>query len=259
MIHILSKFLPLPFYPVGFTVVLCFFTVMALLFKKTKSALFYSFLAFVVLLASSMPVTSHLLVRSLESMHPPQVSFPKASAIVLLGGAGVPPLAPRIYPETGEAGDRTMHAARLYQQKVAPLMIVTGGKIPFLMEYEGSEAEVNEALLVELFNVPQSAIILESQARNTHDHAPNVRSILQQRELPLEVVVVTSAMHMPRAVMVFESYGFTVYPAPTDFRAEEHFQKKAINYFPQVGALGGTTAALHEYYGMLAYELLGWI
>ena len=45
----------------------------------------------------------------------------------------------------------------------------------------------------------------------------------------------------------------------TDFLAEEDFQKKAINYFPQVDALAGTTAALHEYYGMIAYELLGWI
>jgi uncharacterized SAM-binding protein YcdF (DUF218 family) len=259
MIHILSKFLPLPFYPVGLTAVLCFFTFMALLFKKTRSAAFYSFLAFVVLSVSSMPVTSHLLVRSLESAYSPQVKYARASAIVLLGGAGVPPLAPRIYPETGEAGDRIMHAARLYRQEAAPLMILTGGKISFLKEYEGSEAEVNEELLVELFDVPRSAILLDTMARNTHDHAPNVRSILQQRGLPLEVIVVTSAMHMPRAVMVFESYGFAVTPAPTDFRAEESFQKKAINYFPQVGALAGTTAALHEYYGMLAYELLGWI
>jgi uncharacterized SAM-binding protein YcdF (DUF218 family) len=259
MIHILSKFAPLPFYPVGLTVLLCFFTVMALLFKKTRSALFYSFLAFAVLTASSMPVTSHFLVRNLESMYPPQVEFPKASASVLLGGAGVPPLAPRIYPETGEAGDRILHAARLYRQKAAPLMVITGGKIPFLKEFEGSEAEVNEALLVELFDVPRSAIILESQARNTHDHAPNVRSILQQRELPLDVIMVTSAMHMPRAAMVFESYGFTVYAAPTDFRADASFQKKAINYLPQAGALANTTAALHEYYGMLAYDILGWI
>jgi uncharacterized SAM-binding protein YcdF (DUF218 family) len=259
MIHIISKFAPLPFYPVGLTMILCFFTVMALLFKKTRSALFYSFLAFVVLGASTLPVTSHFIVRSLESTYSPRVTYPEASAIVLLGGAGVPPLAPRIYPETSEAGDRIMHAARLYRQKVAPLMILTGGKISFLKEYEGSEAEVNETLLMELFDVPQSAILLESQARNTHDHAPNVRSILQQRELPLEVVLVTSAMHMPRAVMVFESYGFTVYPAPTDFRAEANFQKKAINYIPQVEALENTTAALHEYYGMLAYELLGWI
>jgi uncharacterized SAM-binding protein YcdF (DUF218 family) len=86
-----------------------------------------------------------------------------------------------------------------------------------------------------------------------------VRSILQQRELPLDVIMVTSAMHMPRAAMVFESYGFTVYPAPTDFRADASFQKKAINYLPQAGALANTTAALHEYYGMLAYEILGWI
>ena len=68
MIHILSKFLPLPFYPVGFAVVFCFFTVLALLFKKTRSALLYSFLAFVVLTVSSMPVTSHYIVRSLESL-----------------------------------------------------------------------------------------------------------------------------------------------------------------------------------------------
>lgn len=251
----MTKILPVFCYPVGLTVLLLLLCLFTLLFKWGRSALLLLLLALTVLGASSVPAASHWLVRSLEKRYPPAVDFPKVSAIVLLGGGQVAPVAPRLYPEVNDAGDRIIHAARLYHKGRAPYIIAAGGKDPF-GRYDGTAAQVNADILAASLSVPRSAILLEDRSRNTAEHGPNVRAILESRKLPLDIIVVTSAMHMPRAVMVFERHGFRVHPAPTDFLADSEFDPTIMDYLPQAGTLERTTQALHEYYGMFTYSIL---
>ena len=253
------KFVPLLLYPAGMTFLLSLASLVALARKRKGRALFLVVLALTVFTVSALPVTSHLLTRSLERQYPPRAEYPKAAAIVLLGGGEVPPEPPRIHPETNMNGDRILHAARLYRQGAAPYVLPTGGKFRNLKHYRGTAAEVNAALLVELFGVPPQAILLEGKSRTTSDHGGTVRAILEEKGLPLEVILVTSALHMPRSVRVFEKAGFTLHPAPTDFGANEEFPWEVRSFLPTAGALHGTTRALHEYYGLFAYRILGWI
>jgi len=254
-----TKFLPLPFYPVAFTFLLLLVSLLLHLFNKRRVGVLFLFLGICVLTVSAMPYTSGLLVRSLEKQYSPQVKYPKSSAIVLLGGAEVPPVAPRIYPETSEGADRIMHTARLYHQGHAPYVISTGGPYIFRKNYTGSAAKVSADLLAELFGVPRRVILLEETSQNTRQHGPEVRKILGARNLPLEIIVVTTATHMPRAVKVFETEGFTVHPAPTDYYVDKEADLTPMSFIPTAGALKGTHDALHEYYGMAAYKLLKWI
>jgi uncharacterized SAM-binding protein YcdF (DUF218 family) len=258
-LYAVYKFVPLLLYPAGMTFLLSLASLVALALKKKGRALFLVVLALTVFTVSALPVTSHVLTRSLEGQYLPQAEYSKASAIVLLGGAEVPPEPPRIHPETNVNGDRILHAARLYRQGAAPYIIPTGGKYRKLKHYRGTAAEVNAALLVELFGVPQEAILLEGESRTTGDHGRLVRAILEEKGLPLEVLLVTSASHMPRSVRVFEKAGFTLHPAPTDFSADEEFLWEVRSFIPTAEALDGTTRAVHEYYGLIAYRLLGWI
>jgi uncharacterized SAM-binding protein YcdF (DUF218 family) len=64
------------------------------------------------------------------------------------------------------------------------------------------------------------------------------------------LILVTSATHMPRAVMIFEREGLKVTPAPTDFVAAT-LQKKWFG----VNNLSAFTEAWHEYLGILWYQL----
>ena len=107
--------------------------------------------------------------------------------------------------------------------------------------------------------VDSSRIVLETKAENTHDHAPNVAKILQARGIAKDVILVTSAAHMYRSVKIFQKYGYVVHPSPADFEADEHIQWNLSAFLPCADALFQTTSALHEYYGLLAYKLLGWI
>jgi len=82
------------------------------------------------------------------------------------------------------------------------------------------------------------------------------------------ILLVTSAIHMPRAVGLFEHQGFEVVPAPTDFQVTEArpdlpFRVLWPNYlfglFPTSENLNDTTQALKEYIGIAVYRLRGWM
>lgn len=259
MLLVLSKFLPLCVYPVGLTLICGIVAVVLLWRGRSRAGLWCVVAALGLLYVSSLPVTAHVLVRSLEKRYLPLDAYPQCDAIVVLGGSGVAALPPRKYPETNQSGDRIMHAARLYMQGYADTIITSGGKIAFLHTIPGSEAQINADLLIELFGIDSTHILRETEAKNTHDHGRLIKEVCRRHGLGMRILLVTSAMHMHRAVQVMERAGFEVYPAPTDFREDACFQYRLIKWLPRAGALQKVYSALHEYYGLWAYRALGWI
>ena len=178
---------------------------------------------------------------------------------MLLGGAEVPRLPPRIYDETNVFGDRITHAARLFKQGCAPRIITSGGKNRFIQDFPGSEADVSFRLLTGVFGIDSSRIICERRARNTYENGVFVKQILDSLKLPRTIILVTSAVHMPRSVKIFRKLGMTVYPAPTNYFEDAAYQNKLIMFLPSADALCRSTMAIHEIYGMISYRLLGWM
>lgn len=259
MLKLLTKILPIPFYPVGLAAVLLIAGIVFLRFRKLRVATIVLSCSLAVLWLSSMHIVADTLYRSLESRYAPLDSVPEASAVVLLGGSAVAPVAPRKHPELNKNGDRVLHAARLYKKGIASWLITSGGKLPGAGTREFTDAEVTRDILVETFGIDSAHILVEPTSFNTHDHAETIAGMLRAKELPLEIVVVTSAAHMHRSVRVFEKYGYTVYPAPTDYRTDTRPLLRLRAFLPNAHALAKTTSALHEYYGLIAYKLLGWI
>ncbi|MBW7885258.1 MAG: YdcF family protein, partial [Caldilineaceae bacterium] len=155
------------------------------------------------------------LVRSLEWQYLPPAELPRAEVIVVLGGGTRSQAYPRPIHEIGEAGDRLLYAAYLYHQGVAPHLLLSGGVVAVDGPALQPEAEAMATLLT-LLNVPHDALWLEPRSRNTHENAVETRKLLEPRGIN-RIVLVTSAMHMLRAVAIFEKQGFEVVPAPTDF------------------------------------------
>jgi uncharacterized SAM-binding protein YcdF (DUF218 family) len=255
----LARFLPVFLYPVGLSGALGIAAAVVALRKKPRAAAVLAFAAVGVLWFFSSPFVCWALARALESKFDPSPVLPKVPAIVLLGGCTKPAVPPRTHVEISCAGDRVLHAAWLYKQGYAPVIIATGGKLPFLYDFPGSESQCMATLLRENLGVDSSAIIIEDRAKDTHDHAPRVEAILLSRGMKKEIILVTSAMHMYRSVKVFRKRGYVVHPAPADFAADARFQWNLFAFFPRGEALYGSTTALHEYYGIIAYKLLGWI
>ncbi len=234
------------------------------LWKRPRLAAMAISLALMTLLVSSNAWVAKSLARSLEWQYLPLSPLPTAQAIVVLGGATKSPDPPRVTVDVNEAGDRILYAAQLYRQNKAPLIIVTGGRI----DWSGSSSpeSVDMADVLTSIGIPSQGIIQEPEALNTYENAVNVKQILTARGIN-KVLLVTSAMHMPRSVQIFQAQGMDVIPAPTDFQVTKNEMaaitrtpKAAIlNLFPDVNNLRLFTTALKEYIGIWVYGWRGWL
>jgi uncharacterized SAM-binding protein YcdF (DUF218 family) len=263
MFLFLSKLLPLFLYPLGLA---CVLLVVALVmsWRRSRWVPLPVVLALIVLLLGSNSWVANSLVRSLEWQHIPVGKLPTADAIVLLGGATKSAFPPRPGVDLSEEGDRVLYAAQLYREGKAPVVIASGGRIDWR---GGGLAESSDMadILVNL-GVPNSAILQDSKSLNTYQNAVNVRQIMQERRIR-RVLLVTSAMHMPRSLRIFQRQGIEAIPAPTDFLITQQEinepssspQATLLNLVPDADRLQNTTRALKEYIGTVVYHLRGWL
>ncbi len=262
MFFFLSKFLPLFVYPVGLA---CLLIVAAVLARRRRWQWAMLTLAFLALTLGGNRWVAYGLVRSLEWRYLSPADLPAAQAIVVLGGATRPASFPRPLPEMSEAGDRLLYAAWLYRQGKAAHILVSGGGREW-EEPVAAEAETMRSIL-ELMGVPADAIWVESHAINTYENATLSWDFLTARNID-SILLVTSAIHMPRAVGLFERQGFKVIPAPTDFliaRADWtnlfrlDWRNQLLQLVPDAENLRLTSLALKEYIGLMIYNLRGWL
>ena len=109
---------------------------------------------------------------------------------------------------SGTLRARTRHAARLYNEGGAGLVIPTGG----VGEHPPSEAEVAARILREA-GVPEEAILLEGEARNTWESARLVGEMARERGIQ-SLLLVTDPLHCVRTVGVFRAEGLLVRASP---------------------------------------------
>ena len=229
----------------------------AISFWGWRSGLGLAVLGLLVIWLPSTPLFSDWLQRTLESRYPPSrvEAAPRAGAIVILGGSVGAPRPPRVYPDLSGASDRVWHAARLYKAGKASLIIASGGTLPW-KDQQFREAPVMQRLLTS-WGVPADSVLLESASANTYENAIHTADLIERRRIE-RVLLVTSALHMRRALATFRSAGVAAVPAATDYRVAGE-ETSLLDLFPSAGALDGSTAAIREYVGYIVYDWRGWI
>ncbi|MBD2101214.1 YdcF family protein [Leptolyngbya sp. FACHB-261] len=265
MFQYLSKLLPPFFYPLGLSCLLLLIGVFTFWRRDWGRRLSFACVltALLLLLLSSNKALSDSAVRSLEWRYrADQTTLPKADAIVVLGGGIQAQLPPRTWPEVAEEGDRVIYGARLYRAGLAPWLVMSGGRVDWL-GVGGPPESGDMAALAEAMGVPRRAILEEPSSFNTYENARNVKAILQERGLR-RVLLVTSALHMPRSLAIFAKQGIEAIPATTDYLAVESQARKnaweaGIDWLPNADALRNTSRALREYVGLGVYKLRGWL
>jgi len=174
-------------------------------------------------------------------------------AIVVLGGsinAAASDDKGRI--QTNDSDERIVAAARLYQAKVAPLILVSGGS--------GNPAWPDKkeaplmADLLESMGIPRNAVIIENSSRNTYENATLSKPLLEKVGAK-RIVLVTSAWHMRRSAAIFRKQGYDFASFPVD-SLKEPFAPPA-DLAPDAGALDRSTRILREIVGIIAYKFLG--
>ena len=102
------------------------------------------------------------------------------------------------------------------------------------------------ALFMGGLGVDRDVLLLESASRNTTQNAVFTAALLAERGIN-RILLVTSALHMPRAVARFEEAGMIVIPAPTDH--EVLLRPGWQRWLPDTGALDGSASAMKEWVG----------
>jgi uncharacterized SAM-binding protein YcdF (DUF218 family) len=263
MFLFLSKLIPLFFYPMGATCLLLIIA-LGLWWLNSKWTPTVIGTALIILFLSGNTSFSNWLAQSLEWQNIPKTELPTADAIVVLGGGTRSQGYPRPDVDFSDAGDRVWYGANLYHAGKAPKIIVSGGRIT----WKGGgkpESEDLTKLLVRM-GVPAVDIIPEGNSLNTRENAVYVQKILKANNFKT-ILLVTSAMHMPRSMAIFKHLGIKAIAAPTDYRVsqleldEPNLQTESVilNFIPNEEHFSMTTQAMREYIGILVYKLKGWL
>ncbi|MGP1471322.1 MAG: YdcF family protein [Schwartzia sp. (in: firmicutes)] len=207
--------------------------------RRIAAALFVVTFAFYLL---STQLVSEALLRGIETQYEPP-AYPAGDVIVMLGGGamadtpdvdGVGTLAP-------SPANRLLTAARLWRRLHVPILL-SGGQV---YADSGAEAIIARRVLVGL-GVPEEDILLETESKTTTQNARYSAQILRERGFTRPILV-TSAFHMPRAVLNFEKQGIEVTPYPADFwanRTPREFHYSRLR--PQSDALADSAVVLQE-------------
>jgi uncharacterized SAM-binding protein YcdF (DUF218 family) len=127
-----------------------------------------------------------------------------ADAIVVLGAAQYDGVASAVFAA------RLDHAVKLYQQGIAKVLIVTGGKLP---GDRFTEAATARKYAME-HGVPARAILAEDRGRNTLESMEAVGAILRAHGLA-SAVFVSDRTHMLRVLRMATDQGVHAWGSPT--------------------------------------------
>jgi uncharacterized SAM-binding protein YcdF (DUF218 family) len=202
-------------------------------------------------LALSTPVVANVLVSVQErrAPKPEACAAPEPRVIVLLSGG-----MRRAAVDADDYGvlnasslQRTLAAVELARRIPDAELVVTGGA----RNGEGVAQGAVMAGIARRLGVPADAIRTETRAKTTWENAMLVRAL--DPALPERVWLVTSAMHMPRALVAFRAAGFEPCAYAGDARVSSF--EGVADLLPTAGAISNTDAVLHEWVGEIVYRL----
>lgn len=202
----------------------------------------------VAVLPLVLPV-AETLARPLEERYAVPEPMPaRADGIVVLGGAGIPHVTDaRDQVALGEAAERMTEAVRLAHLYPEARVVFTGGSGGLRSE-PSTEADVARRFFAEQ-GLDPARLTVEDRSRDTYENAVFTLALVVP-EPGSTWLLVTSALHLPRAVAVFEAAGWPVVPVPVAYRTP-------MRRTSWVAAWADLDHVVREWVATGAYRLLG--
>jgi len=196
------------------------------------------------LLVLSLPIVADgLAIRAARALPYPDVDGRPPQAIVVLSG-GI-----RVNADAASGSDvravtltRLAAAATLARRTGLPLLL-SGGAV----ENGPADAVVMASVLEQSFGL--KAAFIEDRSRNTHENAVETARILRTAGIQ-RVWLVTSDVHLPRAVAEFYRVGLSVQPLSAG--GPSRLPDGLLAWLPQPWALEESHSVLYEWLGDLA-------
>jgi uncharacterized SAM-binding protein YcdF (DUF218 family) len=248
MFFILSKlftFLLLPFTWVTILIVWHFFTKSE---QKKKILLIVSGVIYLIFTSTILLNTFAKVWDVAPAQIPPEKEY---SCAILLGG----------YTSTDDSGsgyfnisaDRFFQTLQLYRQGKVEHILLTGGN-GSLLNNNFNEANWAKKQLLKS-GIPASAILIDSNSRNTFENAEFSKKILDSAKLIPPYVLVTSAFHMRRASWIFKKLGMDIIPFTSTDIVEKRENNIFADFIPNIHTMDIWPFYIKEIIGLYVYKL----
>ncbi len=252
MLFFVKKFFQAFFLPPGLIYLLLFISLILILLKKKWGKRLLVFTLVLFYLLSIMPV-SNLLLKTLENKYPPLLTPPKdVKYIVVLGGGAIN--RDTQLPSTSRLGSsstaRLLEGIRLFKQLDNAVLVTSGGNSS-ANPIEGLTCFQMKKLAV-LLGIEKEKIMPLCDARDTYEEAKNIQQLLGEQSF----LLVTSALHMPRAMFFLKKIGLNPIPAPADFKGQSKYNYSYSPFLPAADHFVHSSLTIKEYVGLIFYRFL---
>jgi uncharacterized SAM-binding protein YcdF (DUF218 family) len=199
-------------------------------------------------------MAAYLAAGSLEWQLPHHAHHEQeAEAIVVLSGWVLPPDEVRAEPELGASTlYRCLKAAELYRVHGPCTIVLCGGHLPPDAEFAFGDV-MHDFMLTQ--NIPDSDLLVEDRSTTTHENAVEAGLLLQERHIE-KVILVTDAMHLPRAAACFRAQGIDAIPVGCQYRSAG-FQWRFEAFIPNAKSAAVVANATHDWVGLIWYWICG--
>lgn len=185
--------------------------------------------------------------------HPIQKGKVYDCAVVLSGASVYDSFSQRL--QFNESAERITEPLVLYKKKIVKKLIISGGSAQIFPPYQ-KEAYYIRKFWLEM-GVDEKDIIIETESRNTSENAKFVKAIIDQNPEIKNILLITSALHMPRSKYIFKQYGIHCDYYAVDFLVLRKDERINIGDFiiPSAKALILWENIIHEWIGLLMAKI----
>ncbi len=184
---------------------------------------------------------------------------PKGDAVLMLGGGYYVSDSDPYRFALCDGGTRVLTALELLRTERASALVL-GGSLPVPGRPDVSAQSLLESWLL-AWGLARTAKVITNLGicMNTHDEAVQFRK-LQKAYGWRKVLLVTSALHIPRSVALFKQQGIEVEPVACDFKVYGvPGARLSFSPFPRQGRFQLLGLWLHEKIGWWVYRAKGWV
>ena len=223
----LHKILPLITAPLAIVV---FFLVIGTVKKKPV----FSAFGLLVLLVFSNPIFADWAIKQAEKPFVPIkiAALYKSDFVVVLSGDVA----------------RFENGLNIFEKGKADKIIVTAGKTPWEKKIDSDGHQYIK--IAAQRGIRSEKILITNVVHNTEQEVMEIRKMIP---VDSKLTVVTSAVHMPRAKMLFEKSGFKITPFPIKFYLGNKITP--MSFIPSALALHRSSKIYREFQGRFYYWL----
>jgi uncharacterized SAM-binding protein YcdF (DUF218 family) len=248
----LLKILLYFFHPLMWILLLLLFAILTKIEKRRR--IFFK-AALMVLIIFTNPFIIRKCIAWHEVKPVAMSTLSKYNAGILLGGM----VAYNRYDDQGyfnPAADRFIQTALLYKTGHISNIIVAAGN-GYITKNNFREALFIRQRLIEL-GIPAEKIFTDTSSRNTLENARFSKKIIDSFHIQGPYLLISSAMHLPRAKMVFKKAGVNSDLYPCDFISKEISNNFLEDYLlPSALAMNHWDNFIKEILGTIVYKITG--